>query len=422
MTNSTRKAPYTHHDGSNCWTKDCSRNVVVLSEKEIFFNQIKEKFKNVTHLNNNLPPLSAFMQAVEKRRVDCSRHPQHPYITFKYSRDTQFNYDWDDVTMAARGIIFNEETGEVVARPFAKFFNYNEPTAPTDKMVGRVEVTNKEDGSLGIGYENPDGTFAIATAGSFKSEQAKHATELYNERYDGKWNRNPKMTYLWEVVYPSNQIVVDYGEEDDLILIGAVNKRTGRSVPLSEIKEWKWKRAAKYEMTSLNEVVTSGERENAEGYIVHYVETDVRVKYKHQDYLRLHRVATGVTAKTIWKKMSSGEDMTEWKKEIPEEFLEFINTRQNTIQKDFDAKVAEIRGKHAAYQATLPKGYDRKTFAVTLNGVTDLSKAEKGYILNIENSGRVFNNHVQANKLWDSVKPKDETTAWNMNYNPTGGR
>jgi hypothetical protein len=129
-----------------------------------------------------------------------------------------------------------------------------------------------------------------------------------------------------------------------------------------------------------------------------------------------------VTAKTIWKKMASGEDMVEWKKEIPEEFLEFINTRQTAIQSAFDARIAEIRGHHAAYKATLPTGYDRKTFAVTLKDVPHLSKSEKGYILNIENSGNVFNNHVQANKLWDSVKPADETTAWNMNYSPTGGK
>lgn len=418
----TRKPPYAHADGSNCWTKDCSRRASEISEKEAFFNQIKDKFKNVTHLNNDLPPLADFMAAVTKKRVDCSRHPEHPYITFKYSRDTQFNYDWDDVTMAARGIVFNEETGEVVARPFAKFFNYNEPTAPTEKMVGRVCVTEKLDGSLGIGYENPDGSFAIATAGSFKSEQARHATKLYNERYEGKWKRNPKLTYLWEVIYPSNQIVVDYGEEDDIHLIGAVNKRTGRSVPLNQIKEWKWKRAEEHDMSSLNDVLSAGERENAEGFIVHYVETDVRVKYKHQDYLRLHRVATGVTAKTIWKKMSAGEDMVKWKKEIPEEFLEFIETRQNAIQADFDAKIAELKGKHASYKSTLPAGYDRKTFAITLNNDPNYTKTEKGYILNIENSGRVFNNHVQANKLWDSIKPKDETTAWNMNYAPTGGR
>ena len=770
----TRKPPYAHADGSNCWTKGCSRRASEVSEKEAFFNQIKDKYKSVTHIDDELPPLSDFMEAAKKGRVGYSRHPEFPYITFKYSRDTQFKYDWDEVTMAARGIIFNEETGELVARPFAKFFNYNEPTAPTDKMVGKVLVTEKLDGcftsetrlnlwdggtitigeivknrltptlvgmkdgklvptrpinwfnngqkkewmnifldsptdyrsgaaghptrmqvtpnhhllingkyipameakvgdlmvgqtrsmderaihfiksallgdgcvmkagknakfqeshsekqeeyvlymrdilaeiasnrtdtvsgygsvlkwvgtreyeilnairdewyvdgrkivpadlswvddftvakwymdngslahngykyqqdralfstngfseeevarlaqklnelygvsctvyfskgwnlrvnagrdsaidrmwaaiaphihpslqyklpekfrdseftpfapvtelrenkivtitkiehlpskakgifaydigtetenymvngvivhnSLGIGYPGPDGKFYIATAGSFKSQQARHATRIYNERYEGKWDRNPKFTYLWEILYPENRIVVDYGDEDDIHLIGAVNNRTGRSIPLNEIKEWKWKRAEAYDMSSLNEVVASDERLNHEGYIVHYVDTDVRVKYKHEDYLRLHRVATGVTAKTIWNKMRMGEDMVAWKKNIPEEFVGFIEERESSIQAAFDAQVASLWGKHAAFKATLPSGYDRKTFAVTLNQNPAYTKSEKGYIMNIEANNRVYTTEVQANKLWDMVKPEDETTAWNL--------
>lgn len=414
MTTSPRKPPYTHADGSNCWTKDCSRRGTEISEKEAFFNQIKAKFRNVTHLDNNLPPLSEFLEAHKKGLVDCSRHPEFPYITFKYSRDTQFHYKWDDVTMAARGIIFNEETGEVVARPFAKFFNYNEPTAPTEKMVGKVHVTDKLDGSLGIGYVGEDGKFAIATAGSFKSEQAKHATELYHERYEGNWNPNPKMTYLWEIIYPDNRVVVSYGDENDIHLIGAVNKRTGRSVPLNEVKEWKWKRAEEYNMSSLNEVLNVGDRENREGFIVHYVDTDVRVKYKHEEYLKLHRTATGVTAKTIWRKMSAGHDMTEWKKDIPEEFLGFIDERQNAITAAFEVEKKTLMDKHAAYKASLPAGYDRKTFALTLKDSTEFDKSDKGYILNIENTGKVYHNEVQARKLWDKVKPTDETSIWNL--------
>lgn len=410
----TRKPPYTHADGSNCWTKDCSRRGGEIAEKENFFNQIKDTYKSVTHLDNELPPLSAFMEAVQKRRVECSRHPVHPYITFKYSRDTQFSYDWDEVTMAARGIIFNEETGEVVARPFSKFFNYNEPTAPTEKMVGRIHVTDKLDGSLGIGYVEPDGKFAIATAGSFKSEQAQHATKLYHERYEGKWNPNPKLTYLWEIIYPDNRIVVSYGDENDIHLIGAVNKRTGRSVPLNEVKEWKWKRAEEYNMKSLNDVLSVTERENREGFIVHYVETDVRVKYKHEDYLRLHRTATGVTAKTIWKKMSQGEDMTEWKKGIPEEFLGFIEERENAINASLEKEKEALMVKHAEYRASLPAGYDRKTFAVTLNASDKYSKVDKGYILSIENTGKVATNPKQSRSLWMKIKPTEEIAIWNL--------
>lgn len=410
----TRKAPYNHADGSNCWTKDCSRRQTQLAEKELFFQQIKNKYSNVTHLSTNLPPLADFMTALQKKRLDCSRHPEFPYITFKYSRDTQFNYDWDEVTLAARGIIFNEETGEVVARPFAKFFNHNEPTAPTEQMVGPVEVTEKLDGSLGLGYVDENGKFNIATSGSFISEQAVRATELYHDRYEGKWNPKSNLTYMWEIIYPSNRVVVNYGDEDDIHLIGAVDKRTGRSIPLSKIKEWKWKRAEEHTLSSLDEVISAGERPNHEGFIIHYTDTDVRVKYKHSEYLEHHRTATGVTAKTIWKQMFAGTDMDEWKKDVPEEFLPFINTRQEKIQADYDKKVEELYAAHKSYKASLPEGYDRKTFAVTLNSSKDIPKSIKGFILNIETQGALRLNNVQQQSLWKSVKPQDDVAFWNL--------
>lgn len=403
-----RKAPYRHADGSNCWTKNCSKNRVspVTNERMVI---------KPTEPVTDLPPFSAFKKAHEDGRLESSRHRELPYVTYKYSRTTQFGYDWDDVTMSARGIIFNSETGELVARPFAKFFNYNEPTVPVDSMHGRIAVTDKLDGSLGIGYQTPDGEFRIATAGSFHSEQSQHATELYKERYEGNWEPNPELTYMWEIIYPENRVVIDYGEEDDIHLIGAMNKKTGVSVPLSEISEWKWKKAEEYkDMSSLETVLASPDRDNREGFIVHYLDTDVRVKYKHEEYLKIHRVATGVTAKTIWRKMRNGENVDEWRESLPEEFIDFIGDRQGDIQKNFDAELVKISDDHKKFQASLPAGYNRKDFATTLFASDLVDHENKPYILNVEFNGKAFSSPVQANKIWERVKPDDETQFWNM--------
>lgn len=37
-------------------------------------------------------------------------------------------------------------------------------------------------------------------------------------------------TYLFEIIYPSNRIVLDYGRTDDLMLLGAVQISTGTAV------------------------------------------------------------------------------------------------------------------------------------------------------------------------------------------------
>src|SRR5579871_6918930 len=89
---------------------------------------------------------------------------QHDLILFNYSQMAQFSSRWNWFELNSRGLIFNATTGEVVARPFRKFFNYGERLPlPGTSMV---EVTEKVDGSLGILYRE-DGDYKIATRGSF---------------------------------------------------------------------------------------------------------------------------------------------------------------------------------------------------------------------------------------------------------------
>lgn len=61
-----------------------------------------------------------------------------------------------------------------VLRPLPKFLNHDQPEAPVIALDEPVVVTDKADGSLGIIYPTPDGP-AVATRGSFASDQALHA-------------------------------------------------------------------------------------------------------------------------------------------------------------------------------------------------------------------------------------------------------
>src|SRR5689334_6486551 len=90
-------------------------------------------------------------------------------ILFNYSQMAQFQRRWNWFERNSRGLILNVKTGEVVARPFAKFFNYGEEMPADDNEI--VSITEKMDGSLGILYRE-DGQFKIATRGSFISDQA----------------------------------------------------------------------------------------------------------------------------------------------------------------------------------------------------------------------------------------------------------
>lgn len=340
---SRRKTPLPVGDGHYCYTENCA---IHDGEKNSFVKEnmqrlLEEKPQTVdkVFVQDVLFSQETLQPYLDDRLVHKAYNKETGYSSYKYTRTTQYKSEWDEVTENCRGLILDDKTGEIIARPFSKFFNYSEQKLPPELMKGPIEVTEKLDGSLGIGYVTRDGEFKIASSGSLDSAIAKHATKLYKEKYDGKWTPHPNYTYLWEVISPESRIVVDYGKEDDLYLIGAINKRTGKSVPLSKIKTWKWKRAEVFSnMQNLSQVVNSENRPNHEGYVVHFTETDARVKIKHEDYVKLHRVATGVNERRIWEivALEKPDTLEQWKTQLPEEFLPYVNETIKTQREQFN--------------------------------------------------------------------------------------
>lgn len=414
----TRTAPFRHADGTNCWTKNCSRGNLSaqtydLAQKE---KDLREKISTPTtaapvYLDVIATP-EEFAQAVANNEITQGRHPDYPYSIYKYSQSTTYSKNWNDVTRASRGLIVDNETNEILARPFGKFFNYSEHATPPELMTGPITVSEKLDGSLGISYPTPDG-LQISTAGGFQSPQAEHATAIYRERYEGNWKPRKGVTYLWEIIYPENRIVVNYGEEDDIHLLGAVNIRTGKSIPLSELKEWKWKKATEYSnLSSIDSVVNSPERSNHEGYIVHFTDTDTRVKFKHEEYLRHHRYATGINSRRIWEMLRDGDNMDDWMKNAPEEFEEYITTNRNSIQGQFDTEVTRVTSSYNDFVKTLPADVSQKDFAMAVN--QKVQKEDRGFFFTLRNTGNLETPSVKKS-LWDRVKPEFEKSFWSAN-------
>jgi RNA ligase len=102
-----------------------------------------------------------------------------------------------------RGLV-TDDKGNIVARPFKKFFNMEEGKhTPTSDF----EVYDKMDGSLGIFFYY-EGGWVMATRGSFTSDQAVKGYEMMF-KYDFA-NLHKDYTYLFEIIYDQNRIVVKY--------------------------------------------------------------------------------------------------------------------------------------------------------------------------------------------------------------------
>jgi T4 RnlA family RNA ligase len=262
-------------------------------------------------------------------------HPELPLTIWNYSQTTQYAGKWDDVTLMCRGLVTDNETGEIVARPFKKFFNWEENKHTPTKDF---EVFTKEDGSLGIAF-NYKGNWVFASRGSFTSEQISWATDFINDNLiiGVVVMFNEEFTYLFEIVYKSNRIVVNYGDYEGLILLGAINTKTSEELSYDELLNYGYffDVVKRYDgitdYTTLKGMIGG----NEEGFVIRFSNGD-RMKIKGEEYLRLHRIMTGVSTTSIWEIMANGGNMEEILKDVPDEFYDKIKEVVRDIAVRFD--------------------------------------------------------------------------------------
>jgi RNA ligase len=149
--------------------------------------KIAESATSAVHLSE-VVALAALSAATADGLVRVQRHPSLPLRIFNYTEQAVYSRTWNAATTVCRWLIVDDDEW-VIARPWPKFFGYGEHPDGALDLDAPVEVTDKADGSLAILYPTPDG-HAIATRGSFASEQAQHASAVYRERYAGQWPPN----------------------------------------------------------------------------------------------------------------------------------------------------------------------------------------------------------------------------------------
>jgi RNA ligase len=349
------------------------------------------------------PELLASM--ISERYVKVTHHPDLPLRILNYTARAQFDAVWNDVTEICRGLIIDDE-GRVVARGFRKFFNASQHDA-SSLPTGPVHVTEKLDGSLGILYPTPTG-YAVATRGSFTSAQALHATALWNNHYASKARLDPALTYLVEIIYPENRIVVDYGDLDDLVLLAAVETASGRTVSFSTAgATWPAPRVSEHLFDSITDVLAATPLSNSEGFVVCFTDSDVRMKVKHDEYVRLHRLVTGVSSRRVWEVLSSGTDLSEWLEAVPDEMYAFVTRTRDDLMASFETLQAELNARYTALVASLPVGFSRREFALAVTELSGSYPLAKGFF--------ALHDHKDVSRLlWDAVRPTEHVPFFNV--------
>jgi RNA ligase len=364
-------------------------------------------------------------------------HPALDLTIWNYSPKVQYERLWDDITIQCRGLVTNSK-GDIVARPFKKFFNYEEhkpEEIPNEDYV----VYEKMDGSLGIlfyyeevlsderryniwfnnNYETgmerffdpnnlPDydnsyyeptpktkGEWVLATRGSFTSPQAIKGKEILDAKYDISSLRKDN-TYLFEIIYPENRIVVDYGAEEKLVVLGVIHTETGDELPDSSIffmQEGGFEIVTTYKTWGEGYDLLKEEISNdREGYVIRF-KNGFRMKIKGEEYKRLHKILTGISSRDIWGLLKDHKSFDEIIKDVPDEFYGWVDKTSEDLIKQYE----NIEKKSLTDFATIIKSSnieDRKSFAL------EAIKCENSSIL-----FSMLNKKDYSNIIWKIIYP-----------------
>jgi len=267
-------------------------------------------------------------------------HPKYDLTIWNYSPKVQYEKLWDDITIMCRGLVTNSKS-EIVARPFKKFFNYEEHT-PEEIPNEYFEVYEKMDGSLGILFFY-DGEWIIATRGSFTSPQSIKGKELL-EKYN--YNRlHPDYTYLFEIIYKENRIVCDYDFED-IVLLGMVHTKSGDEINIrNDQEDIRFKNMISnigFRVVMLYKTWGEGYDllqeeipKDKEGYVIRF-KNGFRMKIKGDEYKRLHRILTNVSNRDIWEYLKENKPFDEILDKVPDEFYNWVKETAKDLTIKFE--------------------------------------------------------------------------------------
>lgn len=342
---------------------------------------------------------------IQNKVIKRQSHPTLPICILNYTQKCAHENLWDSVTMRCRGLIYNCESGELVAVPFAKFFNYDtgdrEETYPENLPTFEPEITKKLDGSLGILWRYKD-EWGIATRGSFTSDQAKWATKWLKDNNIKVHNFSKGITPLFEIIYPENQVVVKY-ESEGLTLLGCIDNETGQEIKHDVLvkvgKALHIPVVEKLNGESIEDLLDK-DPENEEGYVAtwHHEEgPPLKVKIKFATYFRLHRLLTGTSPKRIWEYLKDGIPLDELAKDVPEHFNEWISWW-----------VSKLTDKYKLTESISRMMFDNKPHFLT----------RKEFALWVKESGdrnklaaimfKMYDNQPYSDIIWKMVKPLTE--------------
>lgn len=332
---------------------------------------------------------------IDNNLIMANKHPEYDIWILNYSPKVQSKQFWDDFTLSCRGLVV-DINGNILARPLKKFKNIEEYSPSEIPITEKFEVFEKIDGSLIIlFYYAPYKEWIVASRGSFFSNQSREAEKMFDKNVFKHLNK--ECTYLFEVIYPENRIVVDYGGKRDLVLLARIETNTGFELFYDDLKATYSKYftvVEKIKVNSFTDLNTLRDKndDNREGFVVRF-ENGFRVKMKFAEYSRLHAIVTNVSNLTVWEHLMNGYDFDELIDRVPDEFYTWLKRTIHILEGNFK-EIERLSLKEFIRIYHINEIVDRKEFA------EEAKKFKYQSIL-----FRLYDKAEYAHLIWKKIRP-----------------
>ena len=320
------------------------------------------EFPYITNISDVLPAIEGRDEFVVAEKDG--------YTVINYNVMFEDSFDCN-IRRECRGIIFDSKTGDIIRRPFHKFFNVNERDETQDHVIDLSRphaILEKLDGSM-ISPFYVNGVMVFGTKMG-ATDVAKPVEDFVNA--------NPKYiefsamciergyTPIFEWCSRKQRIVLDY-REDQLILTAMRHIKGGGYVSFDDME-------AIYAIPNDIPVVRRFEPqtdmkafldyvrdlEDLEGFVVRFDDGHM-LKLKCHWYIQIHKAKEAILQDRNIVELILEEHLDDVKAHLPAEDRDRLNKFEN----DFNLAVSNVVGKifaeHLALRISL---MDRKTFAV----------------------------------------------------------
>ena len=366
------------------------------------------EFPMIRHISDVLPHIEGREEFIVAER-EC-----YTVINYVVAMADTFNMAGPDdlggaMRRECRGLIFDAD-GNLMSRPFHKFFNINEREETQTHVVDMSQphaIMEKMDGSM-IRPILVDGYLRLATKMGV-THVAMQAEEWLAAQDPSlkEWMRQcvrDSVTPIFEWVSPFNQIVLAY-EEADLVYLGTRDNATGAYVMDTSCPFTTVPRYGSVEGNILEYIDRQRGREGREGDIIRFSDGHM-VKIKNDWYVRIHKTVDRITFDRNIVDLIVNEEVDDVVPMLPAVQVERIRDFETRFWEAFRQTENRLYGLRIAAQQSYED--DRKRIALEM--VPSLpNKADASFIFRMLDGHELrdlmidhIRKNISSNTKWDS--------------------